>query len=207
MMHVASLVIVALLSACSSARPAGKPVQPEPEAPVTAPVDRCSLPPEQGPCEAMMPRVYYDAQALACRRFVYGGCDGNANNFGSAGECIAACARTDAVRAAGKDWRVGAHVIGCKVGEDVYAAGATRVPLPGDCNTCTCTDGKLEPCTKVKCPGAGCPAGTRVGTTCAQGGTADGCVIVETACLTMCETDADCANMQCIDGLCRAAFP
>ena len=158
----------------------------------------------------MIPSYYYDAQASACRSFVYGGCSGNANNFGSAGECIATCARTEQVRALGKDWSSGAHVIGCKVGNDVYASGASRVPLPGDCNTCTCSDGKLEPCTKVKCNGPGCPAGTRLGTTCAQGGTADGCVIVETACLPSCKQDDECraaGYSRCMDGLCGVSFP
>lgn len=52
---------------------------------------RCSLPPVSGPCEAFFPRFYYDAEAGTCRQFIYGGCQGNANNFSTHTECFTMC--------------------------------------------------------------------------------------------------------------------
>lgn len=54
-------------------------------------VDACSLPPEQGPCRAAIPRWYHDADDGQCKRFTYGGCGGNDNNFQTKRECETAC--------------------------------------------------------------------------------------------------------------------
>lgn len=51
----------------------------------------CLLPPEKGPCEAAIPRFYYNACSGRCELFTYGGCDGNANNFETLAECERAC--------------------------------------------------------------------------------------------------------------------
>ncbi len=51
----------------------------------------CYLPPEVGPCDAVIPRWYYDATQQDCLPFDYGGCGGNANNFESYAACITAC--------------------------------------------------------------------------------------------------------------------
>ncbi|KAL5962435.1 Carboxypeptidase inhibitor SmCI [Taenia solium] len=51
----------------------------------------CRLPHEVGPCRAMLKRWYYDASSGRCVEFVYGGCKGNANNFGSRDDCEARC--------------------------------------------------------------------------------------------------------------------
>jgi hypothetical protein len=52
----------------------------------------CALQPETGPCRAALPRWAFDVATSVCRQFVYGGCDGNANNFASQDACDAACA-------------------------------------------------------------------------------------------------------------------
>jgi hypothetical protein len=58
----------------------------------------CGLPAaDAGPCKAALPRWTYDAATGACRRFVYGGCGGNANNF----ETLEACTRGCNVSACG----------------------------------------------------------------------------------------------------------
>ena len=44
-----------------------------------------------GPCEALHPRYYFDAESGKCRRFIYGGCGGNQNNFASMSECMNFC--------------------------------------------------------------------------------------------------------------------
>src|SRR5687768_9884808 len=41
----------------------------------------CALPPDPGPCNAAMPRFYFDWASGFCREFTYGGCGGNPNNF------------------------------------------------------------------------------------------------------------------------------
>jgi hypothetical protein len=53
--------------------------------------DVCSLPGVVGPCEAIIPRFYYNAVTGQCESFEYGGCGGNANNFLTQEECEAAC--------------------------------------------------------------------------------------------------------------------
>ncbi|XP_069816739.1 trypsin inhibitor-like [Dendropsophus ebraccatus] len=55
------------------------------------PADRCQFPEDKGPCEAFMPRYFYDAERKKCNRFIYGGCQGNDNNFKTLEECEQAC--------------------------------------------------------------------------------------------------------------------
>ncbi|KAM9121489.1 uncharacterized protein ACDP82_015265 [Pangshura tecta] len=58
-------------------------------APVTG--DICRLPPETGPCKQYIPRFYYSPASRMCKRFIYGGCQGNRNNFRTLLECERAC--------------------------------------------------------------------------------------------------------------------
>jgi hypothetical protein len=51
----------------------------------------CSLPAETGPCEASFERFFHNAKTGICEPFVYGGCEGNENNFETFEECEAAC--------------------------------------------------------------------------------------------------------------------
>ncbi|CAG5131351.1 unnamed protein product, partial [Candidula unifasciata] len=51
----------------------------------------CSLKPEVGKCKAQIPRLYYDTESNTCKEFIYGGCEGNSNNFGTVEECDKAC--------------------------------------------------------------------------------------------------------------------
>lgn len=44
-----------------------------------------------GPCDAAIPRYYYDKNSNKCKLFDFGGCDGNANNFESLKECELKC--------------------------------------------------------------------------------------------------------------------
>jgi len=56
------------------------------------PLDRvCMLEAEVGPCDAVVPRWTYDAELGRCKRFTYGGCGGNANNFKTLEACEKAC--------------------------------------------------------------------------------------------------------------------
>ena len=69
---------------------------PTPTEPETT-VDICTLPMEIGTsCNAKYKysryyRYYYDSIKGKCKRFIYGGCDGNANNFRTKKACKATC--------------------------------------------------------------------------------------------------------------------
>jgi len=53
----------------------------------------CNLRPDVGPCDAAIPRFFYDPANRTCEPFVWGGCGGNANNFSTLTECERACLR------------------------------------------------------------------------------------------------------------------
>ena len=52
----------------------------------------CGLPADPGPCDAAIPRWFFNSQTGKCESFVYGGCQGNANNFQTPDACVQACA-------------------------------------------------------------------------------------------------------------------
>jgi hypothetical protein len=47
----------------------------------------CDLPKIVGPCKSSLPRWWYNSKTQNCERFLYGGCEGNENNFRSVAEC------------------------------------------------------------------------------------------------------------------------
>ncbi|XP_032836407.1 BPTI/Kunitz domain-containing protein-like [Petromyzon marinus] len=51
----------------------------------------CTLDSETGPCEALIPRFFYNRYTQRCEEFYFGGCYGNANNFETHRECRIAC--------------------------------------------------------------------------------------------------------------------
>ncbi|XP_051174694.1 trypsin inhibitor-like [Leptopilina boulardi] len=51
----------------------------------------CRLPLLTGPCRARIPRYGYVPSEKSCRQFIYGGCDGNENNFKWRVECENFC--------------------------------------------------------------------------------------------------------------------
>ncbi|CAL1615206.1 unnamed protein product [Knipowitschia caucasica] len=53
--------------------------------------DPCGLPSLQGPCKAYEPRWAYSSTLLQCQSFIYGGCEGNGNNFESKEACEEMC--------------------------------------------------------------------------------------------------------------------
>ncbi|XP_010289639.1 PREDICTED: kunitz-type protease inhibitor 2, partial [Phaethon lepturus] len=51
----------------------------------------CSLPKAVGPCRASMLRWWFNVTGGSCQSFVFGGCEGNANNFPTERECQESC--------------------------------------------------------------------------------------------------------------------
>jgi hypothetical protein len=54
-------------------------------------VGTCDLEPETGLCRGYFPRFYFDRTTGTCKRFIYGGCGGNLNNFNTVEECQETC--------------------------------------------------------------------------------------------------------------------
>nr|XP_048296810.1 WAP four-disulfide core domain protein 6A-like [Myodes glareolus] len=54
-------------------------------------IDVCSLPQDSGPCLAYFPRWWYNKKTGLCTQFIYGGCQGNLNNFQSESICTSIC--------------------------------------------------------------------------------------------------------------------
>ena len=52
---------------------------------------RCTLKADPGPCEAAIPRYFYNTGTRRCERFIFGGCLGNENNFETLEECEKTC--------------------------------------------------------------------------------------------------------------------
>lgn len=53
----------------------------------------CFQNPGTGPCRAAFPRWMYNMKSQTCQPFIYGGCEGNENNFESFDECVAAAVK------------------------------------------------------------------------------------------------------------------
>ena len=55
-------------------------------------IDICTLPKDRGPSKAgNSKRFYYDTISGQCKEFIYGGCQGNANNFETINKCETKC--------------------------------------------------------------------------------------------------------------------
>ncbi|XP_064484467.1 actinia tenebrosa protease inhibitors-like [Ornithodoros turicata] len=57
----------------------------------STPGTMCELPPRTGHCLAYFVSYYYDAKEKTCKKFIYGGCGGNANRFYTARSCMKKC--------------------------------------------------------------------------------------------------------------------
>ncbi|KAM6174228.1 tissue factor pathway inhibitor [Erethizon dorsatum] len=53
----------------------------------------CAMKAQDGPCKAMIKRFFYNIFTSQCEEFIYGGCEGNQNQFQSMQECKETCIR------------------------------------------------------------------------------------------------------------------
>ncbi|XP_060918074.1 chelonianin-like isoform X2 [Labrus mixtus] len=51
----------------------------------------CVLAPETGLCRAFVQRYFYNSTSMNCKIFIYGGCQGNQNNFVTERDCLQSC--------------------------------------------------------------------------------------------------------------------
>ncbi|XP_026549697.1 kunitz-type U19-barytoxin-Tl1a-like, partial [Notechis scutatus] len=58
------------------------------------PPEICNLPRKIGRCKVAFLRFYFNKATGKCKRFFYGGCGGNKNNFYSMAQCRATCQRS-----------------------------------------------------------------------------------------------------------------
>ena len=56
-------------------------------------LDICALSFETGPCRDSQTRFYFEESRGECLEFIYGGCEGNANNFQRIETCQRSCFR------------------------------------------------------------------------------------------------------------------
>ena len=51
----------------------------------------CTSEPEKGPCYGAYQHYYFDQHHKTCKRFIYGGCGGNSNNYRTKKDCSTNC--------------------------------------------------------------------------------------------------------------------
>ncbi|KAK7881022.1 hypothetical protein WMY93_030611 [Mugilogobius chulae] len=54
----------------------------------------CAVAPEAGPCRAAFRLFFFDPDSQSCKTFIYGGCRGNENRYGTEQECLDMCVTT-----------------------------------------------------------------------------------------------------------------
>ncbi|XP_063069303.1 tissue factor pathway inhibitor a isoform X2 [Engraulis encrasicolus] len=55
----------------------------------------CAMKMDEGPCKAALEKFYFNIDTGYCESFVYGGCQGNENNFDTLEECEEMCMMTE----------------------------------------------------------------------------------------------------------------
>lgn len=130
------------------------------------PPDACAQPIEVGPCEAAIPRYAYDAAAGRCVFFVYGGCQGNDNNFDTMAACEARCPPESPCSALGDIAPCNADAA-CEwlapacADDSIPAAGChDRMPCASDADCSagdTCTVVSVNPCVDQPCDACAAP--------------------------------------------------
>ncbi|CAL1298894.1 unnamed protein product [Larinioides sclopetarius] len=77
--------------------PDGRCVTPE-DCPNRSSIEKnCEDKPDRGMCLAYFPAYYYDKETNTCKKFIYGGCQGNGNRYRTEEECLENCAKSSSV--------------------------------------------------------------------------------------------------------------
>ncbi|KAK4303757.1 hypothetical protein Pmani_024255 [Petrolisthes manimaculis] len=81
------------LEACGNSIPTGTPSATAITQTTSLPgqTSRCLLDSHPGHCNEFIPRFYYNSERRTCEFFIYTGCGGNDNNFGTLETCLEAC--------------------------------------------------------------------------------------------------------------------
>ena len=74
--------------------------------------------PKTGPCRAAFPRWYFNSTLNECIEFVYGGCDGNENNFKTKKNCTETCKASADPQ---QGWYIVSFFVFATVNRHVYA--------------------------------------------------------------------------------------
>ncbi|XP_035011029.2 kunitz-type protease inhibitor 2 isoform X1 [Hippoglossus stenolepis] len=64
--------------------------------------DECLLTPDPGPCRAAFPKFFFNHNTGTCQSFLYGGCHGNLNRYGTLEECMSHCSQDGSFDTRGK---------------------------------------------------------------------------------------------------------
>ncbi|KAH9487494.1 hypothetical protein Btru_075974, partial [Bulinus truncatus] len=104
-------------------------------------VSMCELPSERGPCKGNIQRYYYNPKEQRCILFMYGGCQGNENNFLTLEACQKECmgtsvtARPDVI-----DTQLpGSNIIVPEKNRDTFSVSGESVVKEGDEIKITCS--------------------------------------------------------------------
>uniref|UniRef100_A0A673BYR8 BPTI/Kunitz inhibitor domain-containing protein n=1 Tax=Sphaeramia orbicularis TaxID=375764 RepID=A0A673BYR8_9TELE len=84
-------MLIGLKSSLTCSELVSSPVQVNAGSSTCIPTVLCRLPMKVGSCRAAFPRFFYNVTDQTCRRFTYGGCDANSNNFETKEECESTC--------------------------------------------------------------------------------------------------------------------
>merc|ERR1712215_304209 len=101
----------------------------------------CDQPPAVGgPCEAYIPRWTFNQATRNCEQFIYGGCKGNKNRFGSKAECEKKCSVTFGKGRYGTETNE-RHWYRCidKNGNFRFKGERWSRPADDGCNKCDCS--------------------------------------------------------------------
>ncbi|KAI9513680.1 hypothetical protein NQZ68_040578 [Dissostichus eleginoides] len=101
--------------------------------------ERCGADPEAGPCRAAFQNWFYSRETGSCQTFIYGGCQGNKNNYETKQHCMDTCtvrvlpsSKKDPPPAADKDSEA------CTVTSDPGPCRAAFPMFYYDLNTASC---------------------------------------------------------------------
>ncbi|ETN85000.1 Kunitz/Bovine pancreatic trypsin inhibitor domain protein [Necator americanus] len=105
--------------------PSGKPLMNEFNTPISS--NRCEMRRDTGEGSELVARWYYDKHAKQCRRFLYKGIRGNANNFVTKTQCVDACETTSSIDRANP----------CRIGNPASHRNRSRIVCgPNDTSSC-----------------------------------------------------------------------